>query len=82
MPILLPISHVLVTQNISWNCSIIVCSKFTWSLVMRNGVKLQTASFSESSKYSVDSIIRTVHLAFHGLFSLLEILFTNNKQYF
>ena len=27
--------------------------------------------------YSVDSIKRTVHLAFHGLFSLLKILFTN-----
>ena len=32
--------------------------------------------------YSVDSIKRTVHLAFHGLFSLLKILFTNSKQYF
>ena len=33
-------------------------------------------------EYSVDSIKRTVHLAFHGLFSLLKILFTNSKQYF
>jgi hypothetical protein len=32
--------------------------------------------------YSVDSIKRTVHLAFHGLFSLLKILFTISKQYF
>ena len=32
--------------------------------------------------YSVDSIKHTVHLAFHGLFSLLKILFTNSKQYF
>ena len=32
--------------------------------------------------YSVDSIKRTVHLAFHGLFSLLKILFTKSKQYF
>ena len=31
---------------------------------------------------SVDSINRTVHLAFHGLFSLLKILFSNSKQYF
>ena len=34
------------------------------------------------STYSVDSIKRTVHLAFHGLFSLLKILFTISKQYF
>ena len=34
------------------------------------------------STYSVDSIKRIVHLAFHGLFSLLKILFTNSKQYF
>ena len=32
--------------------------------------------------HSVDSIKRTVHLAFHGLFSLLKILFTISKQYF
>ena len=32
--------------------------------------------------YSVDSIKRTVHLAFHGLFSLLKILFNISKQYF
>ena len=32
--------------------------------------------------YSADSIKRTVHLAFHGLFSLLKILFNNSKQYF
>ena len=35
-----------------------------------------------SATYSVDSIKRTVHLAFHGLFSLLKILFTISKQYF
>ena len=35
-----------------------------------------------SSMYSVDSIKRTVHLAFHGLFSLLKILFIISKQYF
>ena len=32
--------------------------------------------------YSVDSIKRTVHLAFHGLFSQSKILFINSKQYF
>ena len=32
--------------------------------------------------YSVDSIKRTVHSAFHGLFSLLKILFISSKQYF
>ena len=32
--------------------------------------------------YSVDSIKRTVHLGFHGLFTLLKILFTISKQYF
>lgn len=31
--------------------------------------------------YSVDSIKRTIHLAFHGLFSLLKILFSNSKQF-
>ena len=36
----------------------------------------------ERKFYSVDSIKRTVHLAFHGLFSLLKILFTISKQYF
>ena len=35
-----------------------------------------------STHYSVDSIKRTVHLAFHGLFSKLRILFTLSKQYF
>ena len=35
-----------------------------------------------ASVYSVDSIKRTVHLAFHRLFSLSKILFTKSKQYF
>ena len=39
-----------------------------------NGIQL--------NRYSVDSIKRTVHLVFHGLFSLLKILFTKSKQYF
>ena len=41
-----------------------------------------TKTHANLTTYSVDSIKRTVHLAFHGLFSLLKILFTISKQYF
>ena len=53
-----------------------------------NKIRLQTIlerceSIRNNEKnYSVDSIKQTVHLAFHGLFSLLKILFTISKQYF
>ena len=43
---------------------------------------LNRGSTLYQSHYSVDSIKRTVQLAFHGLFSLSKILFTNSKQYF
>ena len=49
--------------------------------VSSRSVKMRELSFAQFV-YSVDSIKRTVHLAFHGLFSLLKILFTNSKQYF
>ena len=58
-----------------------LCSK-KWSKVRIIIMLYEFTLTSDAEPYSVDSIKRTVHLAFHGLFSLLKILFTNSKQYF
>ena len=77
-------------QQVNFNIILLRDHPFKTSACLRGrgvspcaeGQKVTVIKDKKSPSYSVDSIKRTIHLAFHGLFSLLKILFTISKQYF